>query len=77
MSWKRRQNNNFDCMLKSIYLQIKHGKLVQLKLTNAYKCKRYEIGVNCFMRPNVMSERSPTSLNQETRDASNLYHGLC
>ena len=24
-----------------------------------------------------MNERFPTSLNQETLEASNLYHGLC
>ena len=24
-----------------------------------------------------MSERFPTSLNQETREASNLYYGFC
>ena len=26
---------------------------------------------------NVISEISPTSLNQETREASNMCHGLC
>ena len=44
---------------------------------NALKCKLFEIGVNCFMRPNVMIEIFATSLNQETLEASNLYHGLC
>ena len=28
------------------------------------------------MLPNVMNERVPTSLNQETLEVSNLYHGL-
>ena len=36
---------------------------------NALKCKLFEIGVNCFMLPNVLSERFPTSLNQETLEA--------
>ena len=44
---------------------------------NAFKCKLFEIGANCFMWLNVMNEIFPTSLNQETLEASHLYHGLC
>ena len=44
---------------------------------NALKFIFFEIGVNCFMWPNVINERFPTSLNQETLEASNLYYGLC
>ena len=51
--------------------------LSNLDELNVLKCKFFEIGVNCFMWPNVMNERFPTSLNQETLEASNLYHGLC
>ena len=29
------------------------------------------------MGQNVISERFPTSLNQETREALNMCHGLC
>ena len=53
------------------------GNLSNQDELNALKCKLFEIGVSCFMWQNVMNERFPTSLNQETLAASNLYHGLC
>ena len=52
------------------------GNLSNLDELNALKCKLFEIGVNCFMWPNVMNERFHNSLNQETLEVSNLYHGL-
>ena len=43
--------------------------LPNLDEINALKCKLFEIGVNCFMWPNVMNEWFPTSLNQEALEA--------
>ena len=53
--------------------------LSNLNEFNTLKCKLFEIhvGINCLMWQNVISERFPTSLNQETQEASNLCHGLC
>ena len=44
---------------------------------NAFKSKLFEIEGNCFMWSNVMNERFPTSLNQETLETSNLNNRLC
>ena len=39
------------------------------------KCILFEIGVSYIIRQNVISERFPSSLNQETREVSNVCHG--
>ena len=39
-------------------------------------CKYFEVGVNLFMSQNIIYEKIPTSLNQETREVSNVCHYL-
>ena len=39
-------------------------------------CKYFEVGVNLFVSQNIIYEKIPTSLNQETLEVSNVCHIL-